>query len=223
MSVFVFDLDDTLYNEMDYVQSGFNAVSEYLSLKFGISKTDLLQDMNNELRDHGRGRVFDAALIKQGIKSKLVTRKCLSIYRLHLPTLKLPEVTINCLSRLKIHPLFIVTDGNKIVQKNKVLALGVQNMVDKVFITHNYGLKNSKPSTYCFEKIQQLTKSDREDIFYIGDNPKKDFVNIKKLGYKTVRIRQGAYANLVVSVEHDAHSSINSLDELTLEFTSKII
>jgi putative hydrolase of the HAD superfamily len=36
--VLIFDLDDTLYDEMSYVKSGFNAVAFHLSYLFKIKK-----------------------------------------------------------------------------------------------------------------------------------------------------------------------------------------
>lgn len=87
-------------------------------------------------------------------------------------------------------PLYIVTDGNKIVQNNKIEALNLRKHIKKDFITHRFGKKHSKPSTYCFEKIRKLENVNPEDIVYIGDNPNKDFVNIKELGFRTIRIKK---------------------------------
>tara|TARA_B100001093_G_C26764715_1_gene987337 strand:+ start:801 stop:992 length:192 start_codon:yes stop_codon:yes gene_type:complete len=36
--IIVFDLDDTLYNEIDFVNNGFNVVANYLKKKFGVNK-----------------------------------------------------------------------------------------------------------------------------------------------------------------------------------------
>ena len=38
MKVVVFDLDDTLYKEIEFVKNGFNSVSDYLSKKFKLNK-----------------------------------------------------------------------------------------------------------------------------------------------------------------------------------------
>ena len=55
----IFDLDDTLYNERDFVYSGFMEVATYLSNKYGISKNILFDDMVNILNSRGRGKIFD--------------------------------------------------------------------------------------------------------------------------------------------------------------------
>ena len=36
--ILIFDLDDTLYKEKEFVKSGFKAVSRYLHLKFKLNE-----------------------------------------------------------------------------------------------------------------------------------------------------------------------------------------
>ncbi len=54
----IFDLDDTLYNERDFVYSGFMEVATYLSNKYGIDKNILFDDMVNILNSRGRGKIL---------------------------------------------------------------------------------------------------------------------------------------------------------------------
>jgi putative hydrolase of the HAD superfamily len=115
-----------------------------------------------------------------------------------------------------------VTDGNKIVQHKKIIALGLENMVKKYFISYRHGLKHSKPSPYCFLKIAQLEKSDPDKIIYIGDNVNKDFVGIKPLGFKTLRVLTGQHSGISKEKEFEADYTINSLKELTPQLLNKI-
>ncbi len=57
MTVIVFDLDDTLYEEIDFVKSGFDKVSKFLFKNYHISKDECYQNMINEL-GKGRGKIF---------------------------------------------------------------------------------------------------------------------------------------------------------------------
>ena len=69
------DLDDTLYDEGDYVRSGFRVVAARLALLFpGTSEARIYQSMLTELNANGRGKVFDRALesIGQSPELKLV-------------------------------------------------------------------------------------------------------------------------------------------------------
>lgn len=51
-------------------------------------------------------------------------------------------------------------------------------------------------------------------MFYVGDNPNKDFVNLNLIGVKTIRLRQGDYANLVAKKGFDANYHIDTLEQL---------
>lgn len=53
-----------------------------------------------------------------------------------------------------------------------------------------------------------------KDIFYIGNNPNKDFVNIKKLGFRTIRVLKGMFSNLNKKTKFEAELNILSLVEL---------
>ena len=219
--IIVFDLDDTLYDETSYVKSGFQAVAWYLERELGLSAKDSIEFMVKRLSS-GRGHIFDDLLLANSQYKKNLVRKCLSIYRSHVPTITLDPEAASCLARLSRYPIYIVTDGNKNVQKNKIEALGLLNRVKFNFITYRYGRKHGKPSPYCFFKICQMEKVESREVVYIGDNPKKDFVGIKPLGFKTIRILKGQYADLVVPLEYDAQYYIKSLDELTDTYLEKV-
>lgn len=216
--VLVFDLDDTLYDELTFVNSGLNVVAIYISTQHNLDKKLVLNKMNNVLNNQGRGHVFDETLKYFNLFSKKEVRKCLSLYRLHKPKIHLWKEALSCFERFKDYPIYIVTDGNKIVQYNKIIALGLDVLVKKYFITYRFGLKYSKPSPHCFLKISALEKVPTDKIVYIGDNINKDFVGIKPLGFKTIRVKTGQYAALTKSREFDADYSIDSLNELTPQF-----
>ena len=63
--IIVFDLDDTLYEEITYVRSGFKAVANYLYQTYKIETPDkIFRDFIQALEQQGRGRVFDCFLGK---------------------------------------------------------------------------------------------------------------------------------------------------------------
>lgn len=207
-------MDDTLYDEFTFVKSGFHAVSSYLSPIMNVSEAELFDFMWKQLHEKGRGHIFDELLKYFGYFSKKLARKCISIYRLHEPNIKLPDESIACLQLLKSYPLYLVTDGNKIVQYNKVKALGLEKWMKHCYITHRYGKKHAKPSPYCFKLIQQREKVAPQDIVYIADNPRKDFVGIKPLGFRTIRIMTSEYRHLELLEEYEAKLRIDSLKQL---------
>ena len=180
--IIVFDLDDTLYDEKTFFHSGMNAIVDYLSNEYGIPKKNLLRFLKKRIKQK-RIQIIDDLLKNFNIYSKTKVKKCLSIYRKHSPKIQLSNDAKSCLKNLKKFPCYIVTDGNKIVQLNKIRALKLEKLMKKCFLTSNYGLKNAKPSPYCFMKICNLENVKPQDIMYVGDNPNKDFIGIKPLGF----------------------------------------
>jgi putative hydrolase of the HAD superfamily len=212
--VIAFDLDDTLYEEMSFVRSGFRAVSAYLSDVYSVPTTESFDLMMKSLERNGRGHIFDDVLSHFGAYSKKNIRRCISVYRQHFPDINLYPEADECLHRFENYPLYIVTDGNILVQRNKLIALGLYDRVRFCFLTHCYGKKNAKPSPYCLFLICKRENVRPEEVFYIGDNPEKDFVGIKRAGFKTIRILKGQYKDIVKSEEYEAEYIFNSLSEL---------
>jgi putative hydrolase of the HAD superfamily len=219
--ILIFDLDDTLYDEVSFVISGFRAVAEYGREMFKWDNVESLDFLIKTLEIEGRGRVFNRWLEAHGRMSKANVNDALRVYRHHTPTIEMFPAARRVLDLYRERvPLYLVTDGHKIVQKNKVLALNIWNDFRRIFITHRYGIRNAKPSTHCFNLIRQAEGCEWENMIYVGDNPHKDFVNLKSLGALTVRVKTGPYRNLSVPESHDAQISIENLEALPLILSS---
>jgi putative hydrolase of the HAD superfamily len=214
--IFIFDLDDTLYDERTYVTSGFRAVAAWLARRYSVGSGEILRQMEAHLDQFGRGAVFDAVLRSHGIYSRRLVAQCVGVYRSHLPKLTLYPDAVACLARLRGQPVYIVTDGNKHVQQRKLEALGLHAGygIRKCYITRRYGIRNEKPSPYCFLQICRKEHAQPHQAVYIGDNPRKDFVGIKPLGFRTVRVRRGAYKGEQPAPGYDADWTIDTLDQL---------
>lgn len=220
--IIVFDLDDTLYEEINYVKSGFKAVANYLAKQYSLNSEKIYTELYNILLEKGRGNIFDEVLNKYNILSKKEIKKCLSVYRTHKPDICLTKEAIDCINRFKNYSKYIVTDGNKLVQTIKINVLNLEKYFKKCIVTHNYGINKAKPSTYVFHKILEWEKAEPSDLVYIADNPNKDFVNLKKEGFKTIRILTGNYKDLRLPVMYEADYEVNTLDQLDEEFIKKI-
>lgn len=213
--IIIFDLDDTLYDERTYVESGLRSVATFGTDKFGWDVTTSFKFMTDILNREGRGSIFDRWLIENGrTQNQGLIKECVKIYRHHTPILQLCQEAVSLLPTLSGSPLYVVTDGHKIVQQKKVEALNINSIFRHVFITHRYGVKNAKPSTYCFEKIRERENCKWNEMMYIGDNPAKDFVNLKPLGVHTVRVLTGVHKEITAKLGYDAHQSIKTLNEL---------
>lgn len=211
--ILIFDLDDTLYDERQYVESGFRAVAEMGRQRWQLDATASFEYLCQLLDEYGRGKIFDKWLGANNLASKTNIKDCIRCYRLHKPTLTLPNKHRELLQSLT-GPLYLVTDGHKIVQQNKITALGLTPYFKRIFITHRFGIKHAKPSTYCFELIKKAERCSWKELVYIGDNPAKDFVNLNKKGAGTIRILTGCHKNMKAKTGFDAKIRLKTLPEL---------
>ncbi|WP_369803166.1 HAD family hydrolase [Sporosarcina sp. P2] len=210
----MFDMDDTLYDEYTYVRSGFLEVASFLSDQLSEEQEVLFTWMWNRLHTTGRGTIFDDVLKEFNNYSALLVKNCVTIYRQHIPNIFLPQETINCLEQLKNFTLYLVTDGDKVVQHNKAQVLDLYDRMEHCYITHCYGIENAKPSPYCFLDLLKKESVESDDVVYIGDNPIKDFVGIKPFGFQTIRIMTGQHKDIEMPIEYEADHRISLLNEL---------
>ena len=216
----VFDLDDTLYPESDYVLSGFRAVAAWAGEHLGIPKELGYRSLETLFRSSCRGHTFDRwlALHHVAANGELVAR-LVEVYRDHQPEglNPFPEVR-DVLSALRpIVRLGIVSDGYLAVQQRKLAALGLAPYFEAVVFSDQWGRGFWKPSQRPFVVVCELLKVAGENAIYVGDNPHKDFHGARSLGMGTVRVQrqQGEHATAVpVSALHAPDVTISSLSEL---------
>lgn len=187
----VFDLDDTLFPEYDYVKSGYSAVAKEIEKKYGISgAADELISLFRE----DKSDVFNRYLGAHGLPvTDESVGELLKVYRCHTPDIKLSEEVKNTLVELKNkgYKLGIITDGRPDGQRAKIAALGLECKVDKIIITDELGGKEyRKPNPKAFEIMARDFGITLDGMMYVGDNPNKDFV-MGKYGVTTVKYNGG--------------------------------
>jgi putative hydrolase of the HAD superfamily len=212
--VLIFDLDDTLYDERTYVESGFRAVARWGKDRFGWEAERSFTTMMTVLDTAGRGAVFNRWLQENEVKSKKVVQECVMVYRHHNPDISVPESIHNLLLTLRPSPLYLVTDGHKVVQANKIAALGIAPAFRHCYITHRYGVASAKPSLRCFDLIKARERCAWNDMVYIGDNPAKDFVSLNAVGAHTIRVKAGMHKDSVAKPGFEAQHVIADLLQL---------
>jgi len=213
-----FDLDGTLYDEKDFVKSGFWAVSAYLASKYSIITDVLYNHLITEFDVGLRGKNFDVLINKFDLIEEKVT-DLVKIYRSHRPDIKLysDAETLLVFLKEKQYKLGLITDGNTIAQRNKIQALYLPNFFNEIIVTDELGKKYWKPSDIAFKKMLHMLKVIPEKCVYVGDNPVKDFFPAKKLGMITVRVRRGNgfHDSTEVSKELDADHQVNDLSSFS--------
>ena len=214
--IVAFDLDDTLYRELDYVESGFWAVAEFVAANFSITSARAYEILEKSMKRNGRGRQFDDLLRTIGAFSVKQRSALVQVYRKHTPEIQLSAETSSTLRAVASagHRLFLVSDGNHHVQNRKVEALGIRSFVEHAYLTERYGHKAAKPSTKVFELMLARTRAAAADLVYIGDNPRKDFIGVRSLGGSTIRVLTGEFAHEVAAPGYEPDLTVASISEV---------
>lgn len=147
--VLLFDLDDTLYEERHYAESGLAAAAAEIARGSGIdadtAKAALLKNFAR-----GREKIFDRTLPELGLPAGAETVAALvDVYRRHLPHIALYPGVRDMLARLKERfRIAIVTDGLPLMQQNKIAALEISALTDAVVYTWRDGHPKPDPAGF---------------------------------------------------------------------------
>jgi putative hydrolase of the HAD superfamily len=224
----IFDLDDTLYDEIEYCKSGFKAVAEFLANRpeSASVKTSMTSDTIRYISETfweqfssgNRTKTFNAALEKLNIShDDQLILELIEVYRHHKPSIKLPHDSRDTLRELsKKYTLALLTDGFLPAQELKVQALGIEQFFKAIVYTEELGRQFWKPSPVGFEKIIQQLGAKPENTVYIADNEKKDFIAPNKLDFATIKILRSAriHTSTCGATEASAQHTITQLSQL---------
>ena len=181
----VFDLDDTLYSEIEYVFSGFKAL------------TGLLQDIPDAydklLTAFEDGKpAIDTVLKNAGRYTDDRKQSCMQAYRLHSPDIAAYPGVHEMLRALRADEikLGIITDGRPEGQRKKLAALGLEALVNEIIITDELGGESfRKPCDIAFRVMQRKLGVPFQQMLYVGDNLQKDFIAPTALGMQSLYFR----------------------------------
>jgi putative hydrolase of the HAD superfamily len=214
----LFDLDDTLYPERDYVLSGFRAVADWAQGRGGIPAEQGYAELTRLFERGVRGDTFDRWFAGFGQTNKQLVSEAVRVYREHAPQIQpYPEVP-PLLQRLKPRfKLGIVSDGYADVQKKKLDVLELEKWFDVIVFSDELGREAWKPSPLAFQKACETTAVLPSEAVYVGDNPKKDFIGARRAGVQSIwlRLERGVYGSFAPeSQEYDADLTVTSFEQL---------
>lgn len=208
MRVFIFDLDDTLYKEIDFLKSAYREIAKVVGHP---EACDFMLD-SYLYGDNAFKCVIDKYNLSYTVKQLLV------IYRNHKPSISLDPSTVATLDVLKASGaiMCLLTDGRSVTQRNKIEALGLAHWFspDDILISEEFG--HSKPSMKCYHYF--INRHPDAEFVVIGDNPAKDFITPNKLGWTTICLCSNGQnihdQTLEVEKSYLPKHSINNLSEI---------
>lgn len=214
MVVVAFDLDDTLFPEIDYLHSAYREIASILSAKYAIAEAEWRDAMMN-----GGFDALIALLDCKRIKHDEDVMWCVEKYRHHVPTISLSPDTEMTLTELKHrgYTLALITDGRVITQSLKIDGLGLHRYFSEEDISISERIGADKTSPLPFRAVM-LRHPNAERYVYVGDNPKKDFFQPNVLGWITIGLRdQGQNIHkqsLDLPIEYQPQHWVDNLSEI---------
>ena len=227
----LFDLDDTLYCEYDYVDQAFRSVAEKICSELekktqlkeagACSVSNIHRRMWELLEENGRGRIFDDICAEYGVKIPI--SELVSVYRSTKPILRLYPDAEQILIYLQDKKIMtgLITDGCSQVQHAKINAIAMLRSMDVILATDDLGKDETgkpycKPNPYVYQYCLEKLGCEPSEAVYVGDNPAKDFHGARSLGMKTVRIvrMEGDHMKDIAEEGKEADHVIHTLLEL---------
>jgi putative hydrolase of the HAD superfamily len=178
----IFDLDDLLYKEFDFMRSGFWIIAKTVS-------------------EHEPKKLFRLMMVQYFLENQVLDWLCndylksnsiftpeflLNIYRNHKPDISISAELQQLLYSLKKNQnnMGIITDGRSLTQRNKIEALGLQRWINEFTISEELGFEKPSEKPFLFF----MNKFDSENFVYLADNHDKDFIAPNKLGWRTIAL-----------------------------------
>lgn len=171
-----FDLDDTLYKEIDFLKSAYREIAS------SVGRPDIADQMVTWYEE-GKN-VFDS--LNRFLDRDTPLATYLGIYRSHKPSISLSEGVEDTLNKMKDNGVVmgLITDGRSISQRNKMKALGLERWFGErdIIISEEFGSEKTDRRNFSYF----LDRYPGCSYLYVGDNIQKDFLVPNQLGWMTV-------------------------------------
>jgi len=187
-----FDLDNTFYSYDNAHMVAMKAVQEKTLKKIGIKENDFYKSFNeakvivknqlgNVAASHSRLLYFAKMFEIIGLKSQVFLSLDLekTYWRVFLKNATLFDGVEDCLDEIRILgiPMAVITDLTTQIQYEKLIYFNLDNYFDFIVTSEESGF--DKPSPESFKLAISKTNLNSNNIWMIGDCPKKDILGAR--------------------------------------------
>jgi putative hydrolase of the HAD superfamily len=199
-----FDLDNTLYNQQSFEFEVFEEIANLVEKEFNIDKTNYLNSLKELYFKGVKSKTFDIAMqnLNKNLPSnweEFVKNRLLPTYRgFRAKNIFLYDEAKNFLDNLKEqnYNLALITNGNSLVQNNKLDALNLKSYFDLILISDDFNPPRRKPDIYMFKKALEYFNIKPNQMVYIGDDLVRDrasqevgikFIDINSISFRDIK------------------------------------
>ncbi|MDT2866219.1 HAD family hydrolase [Vagococcus carniphilus] len=202
MKTVIFDVDDTLYDQIEpfkramievfpseYEKLSSKKEALYLRFRYYSDKVfHLTEDGSLSLEDMRVYRITEALKDFSFSVSEDSAKKFQESYHYYQGKIELRDDVFELLDDLnsKQVPVGILTNGPTNHQKQKIVQLGLSSFLDegKVFISEEMGV--AKPDVLAFRNIEETFETHPKNCIYIGDSYENDVIGAKSAGWYVI-------------------------------------
>ena len=197
----VFDVDDTLYEQIVPFENAFRSLFDIdidmekfylLSRYYSDVKFEASRNGEMTMDEYHIYRIQEAA---KDLGVFLTDEQALNMqkeYKKNQQKLQMSDITINILklARKNNVRLGIITNGPSEHQWSKIKTLGVERWIDKenIIVSGDYSI--NKPDVRIFEIMQEKLQLPNDFLYYIGDSIENDIVGANNAGWKSIWINR---------------------------------
>lgn len=170
---YIFDLDDTLYSEIDYLSKMYENMGELVHIETGLDSNNFTQKLIERFLTEGRTDLLNWAAASFELNEEYWIPKFLEVMRTsdagELLLRQIPKRVLAVLSERGKNVL-ILTNGNVVQQKNKIKALTeIQHLVqfEKIYFANQF---EPKPSRRSFDVMLSNNHADKGKGIMVGDS-----------------------------------------------------
>ena len=227
-----FDLDDCLFDSTGLSQRArIKGIDAMLSLGLKIERQKALILIQEIVAEYGSNssKHYDYFIRRLNLNEdyaisfneqvRYITAAVMAYHGQKIKHIQLYDDVLKSLEKLKKSSIktAIITDGIPIKQYEKILRLGIDDLIDLVVISDEIGIRKPNPElfSYCLKKF----KVKGHETIYVGDNIYKDIIpaNFNKIHSVYIH-RGGKYDTHItgetISEENKPDHEISRLDEL---------
>lgn len=225
MSAIIFDVDDTLYDQVDAFKRAYDKV---FKKRFELPMEDLYKasrkysDEVFEVTQRGEMSMDDMyvyRLSKAFLEfdiwiSREEALRMQEEYANNQKNLHLEENMKHILEYCVKHRIKIgvITNGPSKHQWNKIYALDLELYIQKkwIFVSGDIGV--AKPNREIFDYAKEKMELLGETIYFVGDSFENDIIGAKKAGWKAIWLNRRGYRRK--EGEEKADYEVKSTEEL---------
>lgn len=216
----IFDLDNTLYDENNYIR----AVCEGFCLQNGLGMQHIETITKDEFRVRSKD-IFGDWLQSFESYTPAYKDELFFLYE-NLPLDSIPPLALESialyddarelLSWIQGLPfkLGILTNGSLKAQNRKVEILSLKNFGFHIEYARVRGVEYEKPHSDAFMRILSRLQVNADEAIFIGDNPKTDIAGAYNAGLQAIWLKRGYGALLPCEVPHIAITHLSEIKDL---------